>query len=333
MSELSLILGPHSFAGGKASALVIDVGASQVSVTPVHDGLILKKGVMKSPLAGNFLSSQIRLLFAQSSPPVKLNPYYMVTSKSVVEAGAPSSATYRTFSPPSSAPHTSFRLNEEERVLTEFKESVVQVWAGPGKLGGLDDPATRASSPGRPFEMPDGWNQVFGVERFRVVEGMFDAKAALTVGFVVFVSSPVAYMLLLHVHPTLLICTITNSSSFTPQDADHPAPSPSQTIPALISASIAAVDVDVRPHLLNNIVVTGGSSLLYGFTERLNQELLTLFPGPRVRMTAPGNTSERRFASWIGGSILGSLGTFHQMWISKREYDEHGAGVVEKRCK
>lgn len=89
----------------------------------------------------------------------------------------------------------------------------------------------------------------------------------------------------------------------------------------------------MRPHLLNNVIVTGGSSLLYGFTERLNQELTTLFPGPRVRMSAPGNTSERRFASWIGGSILGSLGTFHQMWISKREYEEHGAGVVERRCK
>lgn len=176
------------FAGGKASSLVIDVGASTVSVTPVHDGLILKKGVMKSPLAGNFVSSQIRLLFAQSTPTVPLHPYYMVTSKSAVDAGAPSSATYRTFDPTIKAkrpPHDSFRLNEEERVLTEFKESVVQVWSGPGKLGatsnGQQDDAAARSSPGRPFEMPDGWNQVFGADRFRVVEGMFDAKAALSV--------------------------------------------------------------------------------------------------------------------------------------------------------
>lgn len=159
---------------------MIDVGASQVSVTPVHDGLILKKGVQKSPLAGNFISQQIRLLFAQSASPVPLHPYYMVTSKSAVDAGAPSSATYRTFKPASSAPHPSFRLQEEERVLTEFKESVVQVWSGPGRLGATDDAVAR-SSPGRPFEMPDGWNQVFGTDRFQVVEGMFDAKAALTV--------------------------------------------------------------------------------------------------------------------------------------------------------
>lgn len=34
----------YRFAGGKASALVIDVGASNLSVTPVHDGLVLRKG-------------------------------------------------------------------------------------------------------------------------------------------------------------------------------------------------------------------------------------------------------------------------------------------------
>ena len=32
------------FAAGKSSALVVDIGASVLSVTPVHDGLMLKKG-------------------------------------------------------------------------------------------------------------------------------------------------------------------------------------------------------------------------------------------------------------------------------------------------
>jgi actin-related protein 4 len=117
------------------------------------------------------------------------------------------------------------------------------------------------------------------------------------------------------------------------QSAEHPAPSSNQTIPALILASLQGVDVDIRPHLLANVVVTGGCSLLQGFTDRLNSELGQIGSGPRVRLSAPGNTAERKFASWIGGSILGSLGTFHQMWISKKEYEEHGANIVEKRCK
>ena len=33
---------------------------------------------------------------------------------------------------------------------------------------------------------------------------------------------------------------------------------------------------------------------------------------------------ERKYSVWIGGSILSSLSTFQQMWISKSEYDENG---------
>lgn len=117
---------------------------------------------------------------------------------------------------------------------------------------------------------------MFGVERYRAVEGVFDAKMALS-------------------------------------DAANPPPSQSQTLPALIQSSLSQVDVDIRPHLLANVVVTGGSSLLLQFNERLNHELMALYPAPKVKVTAPGNTAERRFASWIGGSILASLGTFHQV--------------------
>lgn len=280
--SLHLYLRFLRFSAGKPTALVIDVGASNISITPVHDGLILKKGVTRSPLAGNFISSQLRLLFSASSPRVPLTPHYLVTSKTPVDAGAPPQATYRTF-PHSTAPDHSFRLLQEERVLTEFKESVVQVWNGPGRLSNQGQNGTSGedaakSQLGRPFEMPDGWNQMFGIERYRPAEGMFDAKMAYS-------------------------------------DASNPAPSQSQTISSLIQSSLSQVDVDVRPHLLSNVVVVGGSSLLYGFTERLNSELMTLYPAPRVRIHAPGNIAERKFASWIGGSILASLGTFHQVRI------------------
>ncbi|KAL8643457.1 MAG: hypothetical protein Q9210_007658, partial [Variospora velana] len=188
----------------------------------------------------------------------------------------------------------------EERTLTEFKESVVAVWT-PGRLGGhnqqggtnLDLARTQSA---RPFEMPDGYNQLFGAERYRAAESLFDVKMAAS-------------------------------------DAAHPPPSPAQALPALIQHSLSQVDVDIRPHLLANIVVVGGSSLVYGINERLKQELEALYPGPRVRIFAPANVVERKFSSWIGGSILASLGTFHQMWISKKEYEEHGPGIVEKRCK
>jgi actin-related protein 4 len=283
-----------AFGAGKATALVIDVGASNTSVICVHDGLILKKSVQKSPLAGNWISSQVRSLFATSDPKIDLVPHYLVNSKTPVDAGAPAQATYRTFK---TEPTASFRAMEEERVLTEFKESVVQVWAGPGSLKQSMDFALQ-SQPGRVFEFPDGANQMWGVERFSVSEGLFDSSSAL---------------------PPL-----------TPSD---PVPQKSQTITEMVRASLSGVDMDVRPFLLGNIVVTGGSSLLQGFNDRLNSELQALYPGARVKITAAGLTSERRFGSWIGGSIVASLGTFHQMWISRKEYEEFGVGIVEKRCK
>ena len=49
---------------------------------------------------------------------------------------------------------------------------------------------------------------------------------------------------------------------------------------------------------------------------------------PRVVVPEP---DARAFATWIGGSILASLGTFQQMWISKAEYAERGAGSLEER--
>lgn len=148
--------------------------------------LIAITGVVKSPLAGNFVSNQIRLIFQQAQPPIQLTPHYMVTSKTPVEAGVPAQAVYKKFE---EEPTASFRRLEEERVLTEFKESVVQVWSG-GKFSGNAEEVYN-NSPGRPFEMPDGWNQVFRAERFKAVEGLFDAKAALTVGPFFFLSSGV----------------------------------------------------------------------------------------------------------------------------------------------
>ena len=65
--------------------------------------------------------------------------------------------------------------------------------------------------------------------------------------------------------------------------------------------------------MLGNIVVSGAGSLLRGFTDRLVQELGLTYPSPKIKAHAPGNLYERRFASWIGGSILASLGTFHQV--------------------
>ena len=106
----------------------------------------------------------------------------------------------------------------------------------------------------------------------------------------------------------------------------------SQTLPEMIMASVAKCDVDIRHTLYQSVILTGGGSLIPGFAERLTSELRAATPLFRGKLFAPPASDERRFGAWIGGSILGSLGTFHELWISRAEYDECGKSIVEKKC-
>lgn len=49
----------------------------------------------------------------------------------------------------------------------------------------------------------------------------------------------------------------------------------------------------------------------------------------RVLLSAPG---DRLSNAWTGGSILAGLGSFQQLWMSRLEYDEEGAGLIEFKC-
>lgn len=84
----------------------------------------------------------------------------------------------------------------------------------------------------------------------------------------------------------------------------------------MVQAALNAVDVEIRPTLLNNIVLTGGGSLLDKLAERLHSELSALYPNPRVRVHASNIVTDRKYGSWVGGSILASLGTFHQVSLA-----------------
>jgi actin-related protein len=94
--------------------------------------------------------------------------------------------------------------------------------------------------------------------------------------------------------------------------------------------SIMKTDVDVRKDLYQNIVLSGGTTMFPGIQERLQKEIAALAPSSmKVKVIAP---PERKYSVWIGGSILASLTTFQQMWISKSEYDESGPSIVHRKC-
>ena len=94
--------------------------------------------------------------------------------------------------------------------------------------------------------------------------------------------------------------------------------------------TIMKCDVDIRKDLYANIVLSGGTTMFTGLSERLTKEMTALAPSTmKIKVVAP---PERKYSVWIGGSILASLSTFQQMWISKQEYDESGPSIVHRKC-
>ncbi|MCA9674416.1 MAG: actin, cytoplasmic 2 [Kofleriaceae bacterium] len=94
--------------------------------------------------------------------------------------------------------------------------------------------------------------------------------------------------------------------------------------------TIMKCDVEIRKDLYSNVVLSGGSTMFHGIAERLTKELVALAPqSMKIKVVAP---PERKYSVWIGGSILASLSTFQQMWITKAEYDEAGPGIVHRKC-
>jgi len=94
----------------------------------------------------------------------------------------------------------------------------------------------------------------------------------------------------------------------------------------LIHQSLTQIlDIDVRKELAANILL---------LDKRLSAELAHVFPcSYKYKVIASKNSVENRYAAWIGGSILSSLGSFQQLWLSKKEYEECGPLLGLQRFK
>ncbi len=69
--------------------------------------------------------------------------------------------------------------------------------------------------------------------------------------------------------------------------------------------------------------------MFVGMAERTEMELCKLAPATtKVKVVA---LPERKYSVLIGGSIMASLSTFPQVWVSKEEYDEGGPAVVHRQ--
>lgn len=225
------------------------------------------------------MSEQV-LALMQSAHGNQVPPAFRINKKKQMEMGKSVEPALRKLQ------HVKPSFDKAGRMLVAdaFKESVCSV------SDTTFNEQVLASRPRKAYEFPDGFNNNFGAERFRIPEILFDPK----------------------------------------QTADQE--QQLMSITQMIIKSVETCDMDVRSQLLSNLVLTGGTTLLPNFAERINNDLQRMAPGQRIKLFAAGNSIERRFGNWIGGSMLASLGTFQQLWISKQEWEEEGASILEKRC-
>ncbi|CAG9573785.1 unnamed protein product [Danaus chrysippus] len=260
-----------AFANGKSTALVVDAGASQTSAIPVIDGYALTSAAARSPLGGDHLASQAKLLLANMH--IHMLPLYSIQSKEVIRERERARYTPRILPAGLTSSWQQYML---KRQYEDFVHTVAQV----SEM--VYDERTAASVPGVHYEFPGGYHQDFGPERFKLTECLFEQ----TLG-----------------------------------------------APHLVCAAASACDADARSALWGAVVACGGVACTAGWMERLGKELAARAPSAhRLKTSAPPAHSERRFAAWIGGSILASIGSFQQMWISSQEYDEGGKGQLERKC-
>lgn len=98
----------------------------------------------------------------------------------------------------------------------------------------------------------------------------------------------------------------------------------------MTATSIKKCDPSIRGMLYGNVLLAGGSSLFPGLDERLFKGLESQVPqGVPIKVMAP---PDRWFSAWIGASIITSLSTFKQMWVTSADYREFGPNIVQRRC-
>jgi actin-like protein 6A len=295
-----------AFAFGRSLALVAEIGAGASRVVPVYDGYALEKPVQHSSVGCNQLSEYLEHLVATQTPkPVVVRPRGTFTRKTNAQTGVletvPMSEQLTT--PP--AMPASYLKFSRARLFRDMREATCVMSGTPLEEEHRYSGEKAASSDSDPleiteqqYELPDGQTVVLGKERYEVPEFLL--------------------------HPKSFGGAVVKNE----QHAAAAAKVVAKGLHRMLYDAVQLCDADLRRDMLTNIILCGGGSLTPGITERLHAELTRMVPSTfKVRFTTVTKI-ERQFSVFIGGSILASLGSFQQLWVSKREYDEVGAHAL-----
>ena len=271
------------YACGKATAVVVDVGGTSTTVTPVHEGWVESRGIMHSPIGGDALDAAfLGILDAKAGAPVL--PIYAARlpqeQRQAAIRGAP----------------RGYHEYARQVVGRHGREAVAKI----AEIGYTPDDIRYIGMIKAPYELPDGTKVEFETDRFDVGELLL-GRASLA-----------------------------RDRAAAGRDGLSAAP-----VQQLVCEAAFKCERDQQASLLSTVVLSGGGACIDGIVDRLRMEVENVIhahtPGWRVKVLSPA-PAERKICAWLGGSILASLGTFHENWISKAEYEEHGGNIVNRKC-
>lgn len=101
-------------------------------------------------------------------------------------------------------------------------------------------------------------------------------------------------------------------------------------IDKLLFESINGCESKMHSRLYSQISLSGGTTMLKGFHERIRSEITRLAPeNMKVGVVAP---EDRQLSPWVGGSILASIDQFHSISITSHDYKENGSRIALQKC-
>jgi len=115
---------------------------------------------------------------------------------------------------------------------------------------------------------------------------------------------------------------------FQPQKLLDDADSSIVSLPEMVKQVVDACPLDIRDKVLSNIILSGSSTMMPGFYERLEAELRSLYKDTSLlaKSVSVKALMDRKHRVWIGGAELARLGMgMDHVWLTRDSYQEHGA--------
>jgi actin-related protein len=101
---------------------------------------------------------------------------------------------------------------------------------------------------------------------------------------------------------------------------------------ALVTESVNKCEIDVRKSLLSNVVLSGGTTMFPGFSERLTKEIKYNVPTASQAGVRVVQSKDAKNAVYTGAQVYSTLRSMQEeQWMMIEDYDEYGANFIHDK--